>query len=607
MSQYPPRPASLALYKQAPALVGAVAEKIEISLPGGGVKRVRPKDLQILHPGPLADLDALRPAVGDVSEAWELLAGSETDLKEVAELAFGEFTPNAAWSVWQLLADGLYFTGEPWKIQAVSEAEVARVQQERQAKAQAEQEWSAFIERMRRGEMAADDRKRLAEVERLALGQGESSRILQALGHPEKPEFAHRFLVSLGYWTETHNPYPQRQGLPLEDPALEMPPLGAAAREDLTHLPAFAIDDAWSHDPDDAISLDGERIWVHIADAGALIAPDSAADLEARARTGNLYLPERTVHMLPPAATLELGLGLQDTSPALSVCFTVTAQGELEAIRLVQSRLRVTRYSYAEAEGLMGEAPFAQLLAAARRFQERRMAAGAVNIDLPEASVRVRGEEILIAPLERHSSREMVTECMLMAGEAVARYALENALPIPFVSQPPPATAARPSAPAETYAFRKTLKPSQVKTLEEPHSGLGLPLYTRVTSPLRRYLDLVTHQQLLAHLQGTAPMDADQVAERIGAAMAVSGGLRKAERFSNLHWKLIFLQRHPGWQGDGVVVEVQERRATVLIPELAMETKIRLNQEPALDSWLRLQIRELDVPAQVAWFRVLKS
>ena len=73
-------------------------------------------------------------------------------------------------------------------------------------------------------------------------------------------------------------------------------------RRDLTHLPAFAIDDEENQDPDDAVSLDGERLWVHVADVAALVAPDSEADLEARGRGANLYLPERIVNMLPLAS-----------------------------------------------------------------------------------------------------------------------------------------------------------------------------------------------------------------------------------------------------------------------------------------------------------------
>jgi exoribonuclease-2 len=66
---------------------------------------VRPKDIVLLHPGPLRGCgpDA---ASGQLDEAWELLEGAETDLKELAELVYDEFTPATAWAAWELLPTG---------------------------------------------------------------------------------------------------------------------------------------------------------------------------------------------------------------------------------------------------------------------------------------------------------------------------------------------------------------------------------------------------------------------------------------------------------------------------------------------------------------------
>ena len=50
---------SLVLYKTRPALVVENGEKITIELEGAKRKRVRPKDITLLHPGPLASLAGL--------------------------------------------------------------------------------------------------------------------------------------------------------------------------------------------------------------------------------------------------------------------------------------------------------------------------------------------------------------------------------------------------------------------------------------------------------------------------------------------------------------------------------------------------------------------
>jgi hypothetical protein len=97
-------------------------------------------------------------------------------------------------------------------------------------------------------------------------------------------------------------------------------------RLDLTHLPALAIDDKGNQEPDDALSLEGDRLWVHVADVAALVPPESAADLEARARGATLYLPEGAVPMLPWAAIGRLGLGLSEISPALSFGLDLDAE-----------------------------------------------------------------------------------------------------------------------------------------------------------------------------------------------------------------------------------------------------------------------------------------
>ena len=115
----------------------------------------------------------------------------------------------------------------------------------------------------------------------------------------------------------------------------------------------------------------------------------------------------------------------------------------------------------------------------------------------------------------------------------------------------------------------------------------------------------MTHQQLRAQLRGETPLPLAAVSERIAAAELVSANLRRTERLSNLHWKLIYLQRNPQWRGRGVVVELSDRRATLIIPELALETKLRLSDAVSLNSELELSVREIDLADQVARFRVL--
>ncbi|MEJ2323140.1 MAG: RNB domain-containing ribonuclease, partial [Gammaproteobacteria bacterium] len=248
--------------------------------------------------------------------------------------------------------------------------------------------------------MQEDDRAELAEVERLALGQSETSRILQALDITQTREHAHQLLLRVGYWPERFNLHPLRAGVALEEPSVDVPGLPDEQRADLTYLEAWAIDDEGSNDPDDAISLDGERLWVHIADAAALAPVDSGLDLEARERGANLYLPEKLIPMFPHRLTETLGLGLNTTSPALSVGFGIDDAGRLQDIDIQLTTVKVTRMTYAEASAEL-DTRFAAIDAMLQRFHRRRAEAGAAGIDLPEVSVRLAGDEIRIRPLER--------------------------------------------------------------------------------------------------------------------------------------------------------------------------------------------------------------
>ncbi len=597
---------SLALYKVRPARVVAISDKIEIELKGGKSKRVRDKDVRLLHPGPCPALSDLKARQADIEESWELLDGEQVGLADLAELIFGEYTPATAWSTWQYVADGLYFEGTPERIVARPAERIAADREARERKQLAKQAWDEMMARLKTGRMADADRKALAEVERVALNAATSSRIMEALGQSVSAEQAHALLIRIGYWPLEFNPHPLRFGLEMSEPDLPVPDLPDESRRDLTHLDAWAIDDEGNTDPDDAISIDGDRLWVHVADVAALVPPDSELDREARARAANQYLPEITVHMLPEAITEQLGIGLREVSPALSIGFHIDEDGSLSDIEITPSRVRASRISYQQADRRLEEDVFAAIRRLTDRYRERRKRQGAARIDLPEVSVRVVDGEVVVKPLPRIASRDMVTDAMLAAGEAAARFALAHDIPVAFATQPPPTSEVLPenNLPA-MYAFRRNFKPSRSQTQPEPHAGLGLEVYSRTTSPLRRYLDLVTHQQLRAFLKGETPLNLAQLTERIGAAEAVSGLIRKAERLSNTHWKLIKLHRDPAWRGDAVVVELNDKRATLLVPTLALEARLRTQKPVSTGEELTVKCREADIPGLAARLQIV--
>ena len=562
---------ALVCYKSKAAVVDASSDKddkIEISILKT-TKRVRDKDIKLLHPGPVSNISALDMELPEppetMSETLELLEEEAVSLSEFSDFLYGEFTPQSAWSSWMLVMDGLYFElvtddnaseGAVELIKARPQDVIAADKEKRESKLEQQEAWDTLIERISNGRIEKADYTHLVEVEQLACGERENSRILKAVGIHETKEAAHTLLIKLGYWPQEYNPWPRRMGVTMSDPEIAIPEAVETSRRDLQHLQAWAIDDVGNQDPDDAISLEGNRLWVHIADVSSLVTADSELDIEARSRGTNVYLPDQTIHMLPPGITEQLGLGLQEQSDALSIGFTIGEKGELEDIELCFSSIQVTRTSYDDAD-LVLDSTFAELKSVTDRYHQRRINNNAAMLDLPEVNIKVNNGEISIHPYGRGGSRKIVTEAMLAAGEAVALFAHQNNIPIPYAYQPEPEDIQHPQKMSEHYAYRRCFKASRHTTEPASHFGLGLPIYTRVTSPIRRYLDLIVHQQLRAFLTQESQQQSqypllghEELVERIGLADEASFAARKAERHSNQHWTMLYLNQYKKKQGN---------------------------------------------------------
>jgi exoribonuclease-2 len=648
---------SLVAYKGRPALVLEGGEKIRIVLWTGESKLrepashelwVREKDVEFLHPGPVGDLSEL--AEGGAAEkadsenirgAWELLEGMSVSLKELAELVYGAYTAETAWAAYGLLREGLYFSGSPEAVTGRGAADLAGEEQKRALKRRDAAERDAFLERLKgcrgdipeAGGLPADEpefRRFIQDVEALAWGRTDKSRTLKDLGKPETPQEAHRLLLSAGFWTPRINPHPLRFGLSLSSARipLDAPPPGED-RLDLTGLAAFAIDNAWSADPDDALSLEGNCLWVHVADPAAALPPGSPADLEARGRGATLYLPEGSFRMLSEEALPRYALGLGETSPALSFKIELRDDGSIAETGVFPSLVRVTRMTYGEADALMsrtgaGEAAggeqsageqsagagqagnaaiLAGLLKIAERNLARRLAAGGVSIELPETHIAVSGEKIEIEPIPPSRAADMVRECMLLAGEGAAGWALQRRLAFPYVNQEAGDLPAKPlPGMAGSYQLRRCMRPRTLSVKPAAHWGLGLAEYTQVTSPLRRYTDLLAHQQIRAFLRGEPPLGEEELLPRLAAGEAAAVAGVQAERASRAHWTAVYLLDKKGSEWKGVVMEKKGGRAVFIIPALGLETQAAVKEEPEPNQELTLSLGTVKIPEAEAVF-----
>ena len=603
----------LVLFKYRLAITKSVGDKIDIVFEDGKSRSVREKDISLLSNGDIKSFSELTSLAGDIETAWELMQGEIGDFMELSELIYGEESPSASALFWELLKDRSYFkyNGDLSKVEVVSEEEYAAEMAKRKAKEEVQKRWEAFILLLKSGKFDAGYQEFYNEIEQYAYGTLKKSRILSEIGKEQTYENAHRLLLKLGIWNSFNNPYPQRSGLPTENPTHLVPKLADEERVDLTHLTSYAIDDEGNKDPDDAISIDGETLWIHVADCAALVPADSELDRLAKDRIANQYLPERTVNMLPTALVDQLGLGLNETSPALSIAVKLDEKANVSDVNVVISTVKVTRLTYREADLMIDEGAnqvLQNMYEMTRKFREKRIRNGAAIIRLPEVCTKVdENNKVTIKPFVGLKSRDLVTDAMLMAGEGIAMFAEQNAISIPYATQQENTALEKVDIDgfAGMFAGRKRFKRSQMKTSPDKHAGLGMDIYTRATSPMRRYLDLVVHQQVRNFIIGNPLLSYEDVLERVALSESLSGSIAQSERASNQHWKLVFLEQHPEWSGEAVVVDEYNGSYTLLIPELSMDVKMKLNDSVNLNDTLRLQVKQVNLPELTAQFIVL--
>jgi len=612
---------ALVVYKNKPALVKELAEgKFSIYLQDGTQIKVRDKDIELIHPGPVKTFSALelfRPKTSVIRETWELLSdeGAPISLKDFSVFVFNEYTPSSAYAAYTVLQDGLFFSGSITRIIPHSREKLEAEEARRGEKQREADERTGFLNRIKACLKKPDenlflpaDVRFIQDIEALAYGKSAKSRTMKELNLGETPEEAHSLLLKTGFWTTAVNPYPCRCGLSLNKVDICPSPPPDEERCDFCHLAAFAIDSPWSNDPDDAVSVQGNVIFVHVADPASSVTPDSPAEKEARNRGVTLYLPETTVRMLADDSLPMFALGLSEKSPALTFKMTLDSEGRITETEIFPSIVKVRRMTYEEADKEMNEADTrdAKTLRAlnelALRYFKRRMAQGAVNIELPEVHITVKNGASEILPIVHHRSSVMVRECMIMASEGAGNWAAVKNIAFPYLSQEADIQPDIPGGFAGSWQMRRCMRPRILSVKPGMHHGLGLDIYTQVTSPLRRYTDLLAHIQIRAFLCGGALLGADDVLMRLGYSEAAASAAVQAERSSVNYWTMVYLAGKTNSVWDAVALEKKGNRWVVIIPSLALETQVPLKNNAAPNDTVMLILKSVNIPKGEAVF-----
>jgi exoribonuclease-2 len=305
--------------------------------------------------------------------------------------------------------------------------------------------------------------------------------------------------------------------------------------------------------------------------------------------------------MLPTSVTSTCALGLKETSDALSIGFCIKDE-EVEDITIIRSTIRVNKISYDDADSIIDSDNNLSIINnIAMMHKEYRKKNGAIKLDLPNVDVRLHDENVSITPQKSSPSRELVAEMMVLAGRVVAIYAAENEIPMPYSVQGDgdfPKEILDNSGSltlSESFGATKYFKRSSFSVNIKPHSGLGLSAYIRVTSPLRRYLDLLVHQQLSRFISNRDIISEKQIKEVIKKINSTLPNVNKAIRSSNEHYKCLYLLQNKNWQGEGVVVDTRGEKALVLVPSIGMIGQVKTKLPVSLDDSITVKATSVDL------------
>jgi exoribonuclease-2 len=363
-----------------------------------------------------------------------------------------------------------------------------------------------------------------------------------------------------------------------------------------------------------------QRIWIHIADPSRLVSPGDSLDLEARRRTTTLYLPTGMIPMFPPLlATGPMSLIQGKICSALSFGVILDESGGVQEYSIHASLIKPTyRLTYEDVDemlqlGIQAEPEIAHLATLAKLRQSWRQSQGSINISLPESYIKVQGDEITINVLDDSLARQLVAEMMILAGEVAARYGQQHHLPLPYRGQPQPELPSEeellqlPAGPARFSAMRRCMTRSEMSITPVRHAGLGLETYAQVTSPIRRYSDLLAHFQIKAHLRGEdLPFSAEKLQEIMLSVSSSAYEATLVERQTNRYWGLEYLRRHASEVWQAIVLRwlrEDDNLALILLEDLGLELAMRFTRSVSPGDRLEVQVSHADPRQDVIHFR----
>jgi exoribonuclease II len=592
----------------------------------------------------------------NIEELWSVLESDTNgfEAREITEFIFSTPVSDDQVAAVQrlLLQDRLYFQvkDSTFIARSAENVENRRIELERESERERKlaegARWLEAIWNRRQNPSDIEFRDEiLSELKSYALfGQEakESSfmkELLKDAGIPPQPHSAFRILVKIGVWKEDENLLLHEHGISSEfspqavEQAGKFPPISSyidnvrSLREDLIGLDVFTVDSLLTRDYDDALSAreldDGlVEVGIHIADAAEFVSPGDPIDQEAELRASSIYLPDERICMLP--ASLSEGicsLKAGEDRLGLSFLFRMDSEANILESRIVPSIIRIRdQLTYEDVNSRVEEDRHLKALhQLALKLRQRRLDRGAIILPLPEIQVYVNNAGMIqVSRYDKETpSQIMVSEWMIAANSAAGDYLAERGIPAIFRNQ---AECRQETEFVQTefelfkiYRQRRLFSRAALDTEPKPHCSLAIPNYTTVTSPIRRYADLVVQRQLKHALaNGTGFYSKEELEQLITQISAAQAKVFLIQRKWTRYWILKFIEQEDLEILNALVLDKNARYAHLLIPDFLLETnapipenskfhqgeRVRIRIEKVIPREDILKIQIMDVPAR---------
>lgn len=380
---------------------------------------------------------------------------------------------------------------------------------------------------------------------------------------------------------------------------------------DFGELPVYLIDPKGTVEVDDGISV--ERVYgndkevilhVHVADPSNLVF-DESVEREAQRRAETVYLAERKISMLPEQVTILSTLKMSDDKMEGIRTLTFSCRIDLESGDISDQKIRsglirnLKHFTYEEA-GLVANDPDLELMKQiAKAHLKYRTDQGHLDISFPRGVARIdRDKRKLSVDIEGAEDitgmKHVVAEAMIIAGRIAGDYLKAHSLAAPFRSHSLPAQNRdfKLDTLLQKYEILKHLSGAEVDLKPKRHESMGLEAYVKVTSPLRRYLDLVTHRILKRNKD-----DSSLTGDFLRTIHRQEVYNKRLRMNVNKFWIERYIWQRPFDIWTLIPLEkLKEGMWTVHVEEVASNFMVQLNGKNSFDLGERLKARLIGKP-----------